>query len=141
MLRELSVADSLERLAGSQYGRIVYSRRGTPIIRPVNHIVEEDAVIVRAQLGASVLRGDGELVAYEADSFDVKTRRGWSVIVTGVAHVVRDPELVRRYEALIDPWVNLLRDHVIRIETEVVTGLELIGENDECDADLDERAL
>ncbi|GAB2531667.1 pyridoxamine 5'-phosphate oxidase family protein [Nocardia heshunensis] len=127
-LRELSAADALKRLAGAQYGRIVYSRRGLPIIRPVNHIVEEDVVVVRAHLGASLLRGDGQVVAYEADSFDEHTRQGWSVIVTGVARVVMDPEQVQRYETLLDPWINLPMDHVIRIEAEVVTGLELIDE-------------
>lgn len=125
-LRELSAADSLKRLAGAQYGRIVYSRRGLPIIRPVNHIVEEDAIVVRAHLGASLLRGDGQVVAFEADDFDEHTRRGWSVIVTGVARVVVDPEQVQRYETLLDPWINLPMDHVIRIETEIVTGLELV---------------
>ncbi|MEV0465887.1 pyridoxamine 5'-phosphate oxidase family protein [Nocardia tengchongensis] len=129
-LRELSAADSLKRLAGAQYGRIVYSRRGLPIIRPVNHIVEEDVVVVRAHLGASLLRGDGQVVAYEADSFDEHTRQGWSVIVTGVARVVMDPEQVQRYETLLDPWINMPMDHVIRIEAEVVTGLELIDESD-----------
>ncbi|WP_330181394.1 pyridoxamine 5'-phosphate oxidase family protein [Nocardia sp. NBC_01503] len=128
-LRELSVADSLKRLASAQYGRIVFSRRGVPIIRPVNHIVEADTVVVRAHLGASLLRGDGQIVAYEADDFDEHTRRGWSVIVTGVARVVMDPEQVQRYETLLDPWINMPMDHVIRIETEIVTGLELVDEN------------
>ncbi|WP_067824561.1 pyridoxamine 5'-phosphate oxidase family protein [Nocardia inohanensis] len=127
-LRALSAADSLRRLASAHYGRIVYARRGTPIIRPVNHIVEEDAVVVRAHLGAGILRGDGQVVAYEVDSFDEKTRRGWSVIVTGVARVVDDPEQVKRYESLLDPWIKLPTDHVIRIETEVVTGLELVDD-------------
>ncbi|MFE6861379.1 pyridoxamine 5'-phosphate oxidase family protein [Nocardia sp. NPDC057668] len=128
-LRELSAADSLKRLAGAQYGRICFSRRGVPIIRPVNHIVELDAVVVRAHLGASLLRGDGQVVAYEADDFDEQTRSGWSVIVTGVARVVTDREQVRRYVTLLDPWVNMPSDHVIRIETEVVTGLELVDED------------
>ncbi|WP_067570368.1 pyridoxamine 5'-phosphate oxidase family protein [Nocardia acidivorans] len=128
-LRELSVGDSLKRLASAQYGRIVFSRRGVPIIRPVNHIVEADAVVVRAHLGASLLRGDGQIVAYEADDFDEHTRRGWSVIVTGVARVVMDPEQVQRYETLLDSWINMPMDHVIRIETEIVTGLELVDEN------------
>ncbi|MFF2549683.1 pyridoxamine 5'-phosphate oxidase family protein [Nocardia sp. NPDC058058] len=129
-LRELSAPDSLERLASAQYGRIVFSRRGLPIIRPVNHIVEPDAVVVRANLGASLLRGDGQIVAYEADDFDERTRRGWSVIVTGVARVVMDPEQVQRYETLLDPWINMPMDHVIRIETEIVTGLELVDDLD-----------
>ncbi|WP_327140190.1 pyridoxamine 5'-phosphate oxidase family protein [Nocardia sp. NBC_01327] len=127
-LRELSAADSLKRLAGAQYGRIVLSRRGIPIIRPVNHIVEEDAVLVRANLGASLLGGDGQIVAYEADDFDEHTRRGWSVIVTGVARVITDPEQVQRYETLIDSWITMPMDHLIRIETEVVTGVELVDD-------------
>lgn len=128
-LRELSAADSLKRLASAQYGRICFSRRGLPIIRPVNHLVEADAVVVRAHLGASLLRGDGQVVAYEADDFDEHARLGWSVIVTGVARVVTDPEQVRRYETLLDPWITMPLDHVIRIETEVVTGLELVDED------------
>ncbi|MBL1074158.1 pyridoxamine 5'-phosphate oxidase family protein [Nocardia sp. 2] len=127
-LRALSAADSLKRLASAHYGRIVYSRRGLPIIRPVNHIVDDDVVVVRAHLGAGLLRGDGQVVAYEADSFDENTRRGWSVIVTGVARVVTDIEQVRRYDRLLDPWITLATDHVIRIETDVVTGLELVDE-------------
>ncbi len=85
-------------------------------------------MVVRAHLGAGILRGDGQVVAYEVDSFDEKTRRGWSVIVTGVARVVDDPDQVRRYESLLDPWIKLPTDHVIRIETEVVTGLELVDD-------------
>ncbi|UFS98969.1 pyridoxamine 5'-phosphate oxidase family protein [Nocardia huaxiensis] len=106
----------------------MYSRRGLPIIRPVNHIVDDDTVVVRAHLGAGLLRGDGQVVAYEADSFDEHTRRGWSVIVTGVARVVTDLEQVRRYDSLLDPWITLATDHVIRIETDVVTGLELVDD-------------
>ncbi|GAB4586893.1 pyridoxamine 5'-phosphate oxidase family protein [Nocardia sp. IFM 10818] len=130
-LRELSAADSLKRLASAQYGRIAFSRRGVPVIRPVNHIVEADAVVVRAHLGASLLRGDGQVVAYEADDFDENTRRGWSVIITGVARVVTDREQVRRYETLLEPWITMPADHVIRIETEVVTGVELIEGTDD----------
>ena len=128
-LRELSSDDALSRLADAQYGRIVYSRRGIPVIRPVNHIVEPDAVVVRANLGAGLLHGDGQVVAYEVDSFDADTREGWSVIVTGIAHVITDPDHVQHYETLLDPWIDLPMDHVIRIETDVVTGLELVADN------------
>ena len=128
-------------LASVPLGRLGFVRDGRPAIRPVNFTVASDAIWLRAGRNSWADRLDGQPVTFEADAYDPAGHTGWSVIVTGVAHVVRDPEQVRRYEALIDPWVNLLRDHVIRIETEVVTGLELIGENDESDADLDERAL
>lgn len=127
LLRELPIAEALRRLANIAYGRIVFSRRGFPIIRPVNHLVDGDSVVIRAHLGTGLLRGDGQIVAYEADSFDETTRLGWSVIITGVARVVHDPDQVRRYEHLLDPWITMPADHVIRIEAEIVTGVELVA--------------
>ncbi|NNH70708.1 pyridoxamine 5'-phosphate oxidase family protein [Nocardia uniformis] len=126
ILHALPVAEALRRLANISYGRIAFSRRGLPVIRPVNHLVDGDSVVIRAHLGADLLRGDGQIVAYEADSFDETSQLGWSVIVTGVARVVHDPEEVHRYEALLEPWITMPVDHVIRIEAEIVTGVELV---------------
>lgn len=121
------MAEALRRLADIAYGRIVFSRRGLPVIRPVNHIVDGETVVIRAHLGLGLLRGDGQVVAYEADQFDETTRLGWSVIVTGVARVVYDHDQVRHYEALLDPWITMPADHVICIDAEIVTGVELVA--------------
>lgn len=120
--------EALRLLASAPLGRVVFTERAMPAIRPVNHFVDEDGcVIIRTHLGAAALTALGEVVAYEADAIDPHTRLGWSVIVTGVARRVSDPEQITRYEQLVRPWVGTEMDQVIRIKPELVTGYALVA--------------
>lgn len=115
-------------LASIDYGRIVFTFNALPAIRPVNHLVDERRIIIRTRLTASIsaaLRSsDGVVVAYEADNLDPQARAGWSVVVTGRAYAVTDPDEVSRYEQLLHPWVNHA-DAVVAIEPELATGLRI----------------
>jgi hypothetical protein len=124
-LVELDRDESLRRLAGVSFGRIVFTRHALPAIRPVNHIVEDEAIIIRTRLGAAVLSAVGMVVAYEVDEIDPREHLGWSVIVTGIAKPVRDRDEAQRYARLLRPWVSGQRDEIIRIEPELVTGYRL----------------
>jgi hypothetical protein len=73
-------------------------------------------------LGAAVLERDGVVVACEADDIDQQRRLGWSVVVTGLAQLVRDPDLIARYQAALLPWIGLPMDQVLRVRTDLVTG-------------------
>jgi len=123
-------ATALRLLAGVDYGRVVFSLKTLPAIRPVNHLVDEGRIIIRTRLTASistaVRSGNGVVVAYEADSLDPQTRTGWSVVVTGRAYTLTDPDQVLRYEQLLHPWVNHA-DTVVAIEPEIITGLRIIA--------------
>jgi hypothetical protein len=70
------------------------------------------------------------VVAYEADTIDPDSHVGWSVVVTGVARLVREPELVARYQRMLRPWVAGEMDYVIRISPEMVSGFRLDGAPD-----------
>ena len=122
-------ATAMLLLASIDYGRIVFTLNALPAIRPVNHLVDERRIIIRTRLTASIsaaLRSsDGVVVAYEADNFDPQARAGWSVVVTGRAYTVTDPDEVSRYEQLLHPWVNHA-DTVVAIEPELVTGLRIV---------------
>jgi hypothetical protein len=126
----LDSATAMRLLASVDYGRVVFSLSTLPAIRPVNHLVDEGRVIIRTRLTASistaVRSGDGVVVAYEADSLDPQTRTGWSVVVTGRAYTLTDPDQVLRYEQLLHPWVNHA-DTVVAIEPEIITGLRIIA--------------
>ncbi len=124
-LTELSRGESLRRLAELSFGRIVFTEHALPAIRPINHIVDDGAVIVRTHLGTGPRSGKGIVVAYEADDIDPGTHLGWSVIVTGLAIVVRDRDEVTRYQQLLRPWVNGVPEEIIRIEPQLVAGYEL----------------
>ncbi|MFC0527661.1 pyridoxamine 5'-phosphate oxidase family protein [Phytohabitans kaempferiae] len=130
VLEQMDVADCLELLGGVSLGRVVYTEKALPAIRPVNHVLDDGAVIIRSHLGGALATavgsGRGTVVAYEADAIDPIEHVGWSVVVTGVAHLVADSREVARYERLLRPWVEIAMDCVIRIEPRLVTGYRLV---------------
>lgn len=130
-LTRLSHRDSLRLLASAPVGRVVFTQGALPAIRPVNHLVVDDDIIIRTSLGASLVAAGARrrqlVVAYEADDIDPATRTGWSVVVTGMASQVDEPAEAARFEAALHPWVDQPMDVVIRIRPELVTGYRLDG--------------
>ncbi|WP_280368598.1 pyridoxamine 5'-phosphate oxidase family protein [Nocardia wallacei] len=128
---QLDRDEALRLLAGAKIGRIVFTRNALPAIRPVNHLVDDDgSVVLRTRAAAkitSAIRGNSPVVvAYQADDIDPVRRVGWSVVVTGFARPVTDPDRVARYEGLLHSWVDTAMDTVIVIEPEIVSGIRLI---------------
>ncbi|WP_433194676.1 pyridoxamine 5'-phosphate oxidase family protein [Nocardia sp. CA-107356] len=127
---ELGTVEAMRLLASAPIGRIVFSRQALPAIRPVNHLVVDGRIIVRARLDSRLTSAvrpvSSVVVAYEADEFDPVRRLGWSVVVTGLARTVTDPERITEYERLLRPWVDSVTDTVIEIEPSIVTGIRLI---------------
>ncbi|HLK42317.1 MAG TPA: pyridoxamine 5'-phosphate oxidase family protein [Thermoleophilia bacterium] len=130
-LLDLSRADSLALLGSVRLGRIVFTRNALPAIRPVNHILDEGQIVIRThgdsalalQTGGSGI--GGVVVAYEADQIDPDTHQGWSVVVTGYARVITDPEKLARYQALLTAWVDTVMDAAVVIRPDMVTGFRL----------------
>jgi len=115
-------------------GRIVFTQRAMPAIRPVNHLVDDQTIIIRSNLGSAIVGRaaedagtGGAVVSYEADDLDPVRHTGWSVIATGMARLVRDPAASARYQQLLEPWVAGQMDYVIAIEPQIITGLRLVG--------------
>ena len=128
---ELTRAECWQLLAGVSLGRVVFTMHALPAIRPVNHLVDGERIIVRSHLGAAIAArtgsGDGTVVCYEADDLDPVRHTGWSVIATGMARLVREPAVIARYEQLLEPWVQGQMDYVIAIEPQMITGIRLAG--------------
>ena len=126
--QRLDEAEALRLLASVDYGRVVFTVNALPAIRPVNHLLDEDRIIIRTRLTSAISSrarsADGVVVAYEADDINSQTRTGWSVVVTGRAHTVTDPAEVARYEQLLYPWVNHAST-VVAIEPEFITGFHI----------------
>ncbi|MGX4688404.1 pyridoxamine 5'-phosphate oxidase family protein [Streptomyces sp. JNUCC 63] len=126
-LVEVSRKEALELLASVSLGRVGFTEQALPVIRPVNHLVDAGAVIMRTHPGSALLSHslNSEVVAYEADDIDRVTHTGWSVVVTGVATRVTAPEELARYRRLLVPWIGTEMVHVVRIVPELVTGYRL----------------
>jgi hypothetical protein len=90
-------------------------------------VLADGCVIIRAHRGAALLGAaqDGAVVAYEADLLDPQTRSGWSVIVTGTATLVTDPEQQGRYGAALQPWIGGQMEHMVRISADLLTGFRI----------------
>lgn len=123
-LSMLDTGECMRLLASVPLGRVVFTMRALPAIRPVNHLVDNGDVIIRTDLGSAVgsAAGRGTVLAYEADAIDATTRTGWTVVVTGAAQIVTDPQDLARYQEALRPWVDGERNCVIRIPPELVTG-------------------
>ncbi|MFI9583875.1 pyridoxamine 5'-phosphate oxidase family protein [Streptomyces sp. NPDC052236] len=129
--RSLDRQECLRRLATVPLGRIVFTRQAMPAILPVNFSLDTDSsVVLRTSATSDLVRAvDGVVVAFEADEFDTARQSGWSVVVTGRATVVTDQA---QYERLSRTgprsWVVDAAGGVfLRIESEMLTGRELVG--------------
>jgi nitroimidazol reductase NimA-like FMN-containing flavoprotein (pyridoxamine 5'-phosphate oxidase superfamily) len=127
----LSHAQAMRLLASVDYGRVVFTQKALPAVRPVNHVVDEGRIIIRTRLTTAISTvvasaDGGVVVAYEADDFDSQGQSGWSVVATGWAHRVNDPGQVSRYERVLHAWVNHA-DTVLAIEPHIVTGFHIIA--------------
>ena len=129
-LQRLSRTRSLDLLSSVRIGRLVFTSRSVPVIRPVNHLVEGDTLVVRATAGAAITAAVGRAgaaVAYEADAIDEATQLGWSVIVAGTARLLTDDLAAARYRLRLRPWVSGAADDVITITMDAVTGYAMVA--------------
>lgn len=121
---------ALELLAAAPYGRIVFVWNGEPQIRPLSHLVDDGAVIVRTGWAAALsdaLAGNGGLrITYEADDLDVERREGWSVIVSGSATPVAEPTRQSHYKQLLRTMLAGSDDAIIAIRPKSVSGIRIV---------------
>ena len=120
----------LRLLASVPIGRVGFCADGEVVILPVNHAVDGQDVVFRTASGSKLTAaGEQDLVAFEADRYDLQTRTGWSILVTGRAPVVYDEAEVRRLNRLnLHPWATSV-DHPfwVRIHPMSVTGRRTPG--------------
>ena len=129
-LEALPREESLRLLGSVSVGRLVFTHLALPAIRPVNHVVDGDQVVIRAYVGTAidtaVGNNSGMVVAYEADIIDPHTHLGWSVIIVGRACRLSGGE-ADHFRALLQPWVEGGSDDVIAIRADMVDGFRLVG--------------
>ena len=98
-MQVLDFEECLKRLRSSPVGRLAFVVDGTPVILPVNHILDGTTVVFATTWGSKLSVADtAEPVAFEVDGFDRARRRGWSVLVKGTASRVYDGSDIDRYQ-------------------------------------------
>ncbi|MFB7712427.1 pyridoxamine 5'-phosphate oxidase family protein [Streptomyces sp. NPDC056105] len=133
-VRNLDRDEALRLLATVSMGRLVFTQRALPAVRPVTHLVEGEDIVVRLDDGPALtcLVTDpgtpGVVVAYEADVIDPESHLGWSVVVTGFAHLVADAEEGHGSAERLRPWAGRSSYSAVRIRPDVVNGFRLEAE-------------
>lgn len=106
-------------------GRFVFTSERGPVALPVNfRLLDGDVVFRTSTHGVltAAVSADGR-VGFEVDRIDDAMSEGWSVVISGCARLVDDPdELAHIAELGIEPWPGGRREAVIRIETETISG-------------------
>jgi nitroimidazol reductase NimA-like FMN-containing flavoprotein (pyridoxamine 5'-phosphate oxidase superfamily) len=96
-LEALTRDECLDLLAHSSLGRVAFTERALPAIRPVNYALVGHQLVLRTQADGLGRRLDGQIVAFEVDQIDADNGSGWSVVVTGTARLLRSAgELTRQ---------------------------------------------
>jgi len=129
-LEELDPRESMTLLGSVPLGRIVFTARALPAVRPARHIVDDEHLIVCADGEPAITSakpGTGTVVAYQTDAIDPADNLGWSVTVVGVAHRVTDPAAADVFRRALHHWADDGNDQIISISPGVVTGFRLLA--------------
>jgi nitroimidazol reductase NimA-like FMN-containing flavoprotein (pyridoxamine 5'-phosphate oxidase superfamily) len=134
-ITELDEAESLRLIAQGQVGRIAYLSRFGPAVLPVNYKWHDGAIVFRTARHSALdedlqtgIAGGDYMVAFEIDDFDVRERRGWSVLIQGPAHHVEsEAERGAAAEAGVEPWAGGVRELFIRIVPHRITGRRIVA--------------
>ena len=123
-LAALSEVEAVALLATQEVGRLVYTRRALPAVTPVNFVLHEGAIWFWTASSSSMWQAvRGSVVAFEVDQLDARTRSGWSVVVLGVAELVKDPAQIERAQLKApEPWVPGRKEYLIRIPLKLLSG-------------------
>ncbi len=120
----------MQLLATVPVGRVSFLADGEIVVLPVNHVVDgQDPVFCTASGSKLSAAGERDLVAFEADEYDKRTRSGWSVLVNGRAQAVYDEAEIQRLNHLgLHPWVTAVdRPFWIRIRPASISGRQTPG--------------
>ena len=128
-LEVLSRDECLRLLATASLGRVAVSSAALPTILPVGFHFDGSRILIRTGRGTKLGAATRDaVVAFEVDEVSPATHTGWSVVVTGVARELSDPD-DRAAAALASQshWVRGDNSRIVAISTDIVTGRRVVA--------------
>jgi transcriptional regulator with XRE-family HTH domain len=125
VLAELSADECRALIGPGGVGRMLFveADRG-PVAIPVNYRVDGDDLVFRTGGGTSMVENLQQAnVSFDVDHLDDALGEGWSVLLTGTASVITEPDELDRARSLgIEPWAGGDRQTYVRLQARQVTG-------------------
>ncbi|MGP0029252.1 MAG: helix-turn-helix domain-containing protein [Acidimicrobiales bacterium] len=111
-------------------GRIVYSTRRGPVALPVNYEFTEGEVVFSTDDDKAAAIVAQEVVGFEIDRVDETMSEGWSVLATGPARLIDDPDEYERIASLdLEAWAGGARHALVGIKPAELTGRVIVHES------------
>jgi nitroimidazol reductase NimA-like FMN-containing flavoprotein (pyridoxamine 5'-phosphate oxidase superfamily) len=127
-LMTLSPHECRALVADARVARIAFVADGLPVVVPVTCAVLDDAAVFctapDTRLAAAAARG---VLAFEVDEIDLRSRTGWSIVVTGVAERVDDALQRARMRSVLEPWAPGGHEIFLRLPLSSMTGRRIAG--------------
>lgn len=123
---ELSERECLDRLHLAAFGRVALSWGALPIIFPIHFAMLHGHPVFRTDPGTKLMAASvGQVLCLEIDEVHPALHTGWSVLVTGRADVLHEPDDLAAAASLpLRPWTGRGSAYV-RIDAALVTGREI----------------
>jgi transcriptional regulator with XRE-family HTH domain len=126
-LRPLTPEQCAAHLESGGVGRVVFLSERGPVAHPVNFVMGDGDIVVSTTPPQANQLESQERAAFQIDRVDEAMREGWSVLVSGPARRVDDPDELVELAALgLEPWAGGNRHAVVRIRPEIVTGRVIV---------------
>lgn len=108
-------------------GRVIFNASRGPVAHPVNYRFSNGEVLFNTTVNTATELESQPRVGFEIDHIDDVFTEGWSVIVTGPARRVDNPdELVEHATHGLSPWAGGARGVVVAIAAAEVTGRVIV---------------
>jgi hypothetical protein len=130
VLEGLGEAECMDLLAIGSLGRLLYTSRYGLTALPVTYKIDDgsivlgtwDPVLFDEDLRTGIEQAEYR-VAVEADQIDMEAREGWFVLAQGAAHHLdTEAERVSFIDAGLEPWVEGVPPHFIRVNPTSIWG-------------------
>jgi len=107
-LEILSFDDCWDRLRSAPVARIGFVDQGSPVILPVNIVIDGHGIAFRSAAGSKLAAAVMERpVCVQIDQWDAMGHTGWSVLAKGVAEHVLDETATAHLDSLpLLPWTR-----------------------------------
>jgi transcriptional regulator with XRE-family HTH domain len=108
-------------------GRIVFTTERGPVAVPVNFEYSEGQIVLTTDVKKAAALETLPMVGFEVDRIDDTLSEGWSVLVSGRARLVDDPDELLRLSSLdLEAWAGGRRHALISIAPNEVTGRVIV---------------
>jgi hypothetical protein len=125
-LEQLDRTACLELLATVSVGRVAWSDSDQILVFPLNFALD-DLDVVFATSSRSILAevASRGTLSFQADDYEPAIGTGWTVLVSGPANIVTEPEETNRLRQLVTPWRSADDLGLVRLRCERIAGRRL----------------